>query len=50
MFTYLPTYSVLVCNKHQYAVHSLDKHLRQHHKLPATAQRELLAAYAHLSL
>jgi hypothetical protein len=31
-------------------VHGLDKHLRQHYKLPAAARRELLAAYAHLSL
>jgi hypothetical protein len=50
MLTYLPTYHVLICCDHRYAVYGLNEHLKRHHKLPAHTRRELLAAYHHLYL
>jgi hypothetical protein len=50
MLTYLPTYHVLICYDHRYAVYSLNEHLKRHHKLPTHTRRELLAAYHHLYL
>ena len=50
MFAYLSSYEVLICREHQYAVYSLDEHLKRHHRLPVAERRELLAAYAGLSL
>jgi hypothetical protein len=50
MFTYLPTYRVLICVEHHYAVYSLDEHLKRHHGLPAAKRRELRAAYAGLAI
>lgn len=50
MLTYLPSYHVLICNHHHCAVHGLDKHFKELHKLPAYARRDLLAPYHHLPL
>jgi hypothetical protein len=50
MLTYLPTYYILICYDHRYAVYSLNEHLKRHHKLPAYIRRELLAAYYYLYL
>jgi hypothetical protein len=46
MLTYLPLYRVLICDKHQHAIYSLDKHLKQHYKLPIAQRRELLLLYS----
>jgi hypothetical protein len=50
MLTYLPAYSVLVCQQHQHALTSVDEHLKRHHQLPLKERRELLSAYSSLSL
>jgi hypothetical protein len=50
MFTYLPSYRVLICCEHQQAVHSLDEHLKRHHKLSLARRRELLEDYQSLPL
>jgi hypothetical protein len=50
MLTYLPQYRVLICDEHQHAVYSLDKHLKRHHRLPIAQRRELLALYSSYTL
>jgi hypothetical protein len=50
MFTYLSTYSVLICVEHQHAVYSLDEHLKRRHRLPIAERRQLLATYQCYSL
>jgi hypothetical protein len=50
MLTYLPTYYILICYDHRYAVYSLNEHLKQYYKLPAYTRRELLATYYYLYL
>jgi hypothetical protein len=50
MLTYLPLYSVLVCQEHQHAIYSLDEHLKRQHQLPIAERRELLTLYSHLLL
>jgi hypothetical protein len=46
MLTYLPLYRVLICDKHQHAIYSLDKYLKRHYKLPIVQRRELLLLYS----
>lgn len=50
MFIYLPTYGVLICNEHQYAVYSLDEHLKRYHKLSIQDRRELQERYSSYTL
>jgi hypothetical protein len=50
MLSYLPTYRVLICNEHQYAICSLDEHLKRYHKLPINERRELQKRYSSYTL
>ena len=50
MLTYLSTYGVLICNEHQYAIYSLEDHLKRYHKLPIQERRELLERYSSYAL
>jgi hypothetical protein len=50
MFTYLSSYSTLICIEHQQAVYSLDKHLKRRHSLPVAQRRQLLATYQSYAL
>jgi hypothetical protein len=50
MLTYLPLHRMLICDEHQHAIYSLDKHLKRHHKLPIAQRRELLALYSSYAL
>ena len=45
MFARHELYRVLICREHGCAVYGLDKHLKQHHSMPAAERRELLALY-----
>jgi hypothetical protein len=50
MFTYLSSYSTLICIEHQQAVYSLDEHLKRRHSLPVAQRRQLLATYQSYAL
>jgi hypothetical protein len=50
MFAYLSSYRVLICVEHQYAVYSVDEHLKRYYGLLAVERRQLLAAYTNLTL
>ena len=50
MFTFLPSYGVLICRQHCCAVYGLDRHLDRQHGLPIAKRRELLTAYEGLDV
>ena len=50
MLTYLPTYGVLICNEHQYAIYSLDEHLKRYYKLSIQKRKELQQHYSSYTL
>jgi hypothetical protein len=50
MLTYLPTYRILICREHHYAIYSVDEHLKRYHKLPIVDRRAVINAYSNLSL
>jgi hypothetical protein len=45
MFARQLLYGVLICREHCCAVYGLDKHLKQHHSMPAAKRRALLHSY-----
>jgi hypothetical protein len=45
MFARQLLYGVLICREHCCAVYGLDKHLKQHHSMPAAKRRALLDSY-----
>jgi hypothetical protein len=45
MFARLALYRVLICCEHGCAVYGLDKHLKQHHSMPAAERRALITSY-----
>jgi hypothetical protein len=45
MFAQHERYGVLICRAHSCAVYGLNKHLKQHHGMPAAERRALLTSY-----
>jgi hypothetical protein len=45
MFARHVLYRVLICREHGCAVYGLDKHLKQHHSMPAAERRALITSY-----
>jgi hypothetical protein len=45
MFTRYVLYRVLICREHGCAVYGLNKHLKQHHSMPAAERRALITSY-----
>ena len=43
---FLNNFSVLVCKEHRTAIINVDKHLLQHHALPAAVRRPLVKHYS----
>jgi hypothetical protein len=48
IFCFLEEYGVLVCKQHRTAVINLDKHLSQHHSVPASARRQIVNCFSRL--
>jgi hypothetical protein len=48
IFCFLEEYGVLVCKQHRTAVINLDKHLSQHHSVPASARRQIVDCFSRL--
>jgi hypothetical protein len=47
---FLEDYGVLVCKQHHTAIVILDKHLLQHHKVPAATRRQVVECFSRLRL
>jgi hypothetical protein len=45
MFARHVLYRVLICREHSCAVYGLNKHLKQHHSMPAAERRALITLY-----
>jgi hypothetical protein len=48
IFCFLEEYGVLVCKQHRTAVINLDKHLSQHHSVPASSRRQIVDCFSRL--
>lgn len=48
MFCFLEDFSVFVCKQHHTAVISLDRHMSQYHKVPASIRRQVVDCFSRL--
>ena len=48
IFCFLEDFGVVVCKQHHTAVMSLDRHMSQYHKVPASTRREAVDCFSRL--